>query len=148
MNPTSMMLGPYPFQSYGFGYDGVQRKVETPWADIAVAQDLNQQQWTGPTSETVTIKGVLFPKEWPASLDGLIGAANSGTPLMLVSGDVDSGIIHGMFTVQSVDEDRNYHDRAGRAWRNAYTISLKRYGGGITGAGGAVASLSQLLGLF
>lgn len=127
-NPTSMILGQFPFESLGFGYQGVQRKVDTPWADVAVAQDLNQQQWTGPTSETVTIKGVLFPAHWPASLGGLIGAANSGAPMMLVSGDADSGTIHGTFTVQSIDEDRSFIDGSGRAWRNAYTLTLKRYG--------------------
>lgn len=140
-NPTSMMLGAFPFQALGFGYQGVQRKVETPWADVAVAQDLNQQQWTGPTSETVTIRGVLFPAEWAASLTGLIAAANSGTPMFLVSGDADSGVIHGTFTVQSIDEDRSYIDGSGRAWRNAYTLTLKRYGR--ASRGGGVVSLLQ-----
>src|SRR5690606_2483999 len=88
-NPVSMMLGSFPFQSLGFGYQGLQRRVETPWADVAVVQDLNQQQWTGPTSEEVTIRGVLFPAEWPASLSGVIAAANSGLPMFLVSGDAD-----------------------------------------------------------
>lgn len=142
-NPTSMMLGAFPFQSLGFGYQGVQRKVETPWADIAVAQDLNQQQWTGPTSETVTIRGVLFPAEWAASLTGLIGAANAGVPMFLVSGDAASGMIHGMFTVQSIDEDRSYIDGSGRPWRNAYTLTLKRYGKAGGAAGGGLGSLLQ-----
>lgn len=140
MNPTSMMLGSFPFQALGFGYQGVQRKVETPWADIAVVQDLNQQQWTGPTSEEVTIRGVLFPAEWAASLTGIIAAANAGEPMFLVSGDADSGTIHGMFTVQSVDEDRSFIDRSGRAWRNAYTLTLKRYG---RSAGAGVAGVMR-----
>jgi len=144
---TSMMLGPFPFEAAGFGYTDVQRRVQTPWADIAVAQDLNQQQWTGPTSEDVTIRGVLFPAEFPASLTGLIAAANAGTPLMLVSGDAASGSIHGMFTIQSVDEDRSFHDAAGRAWRNAYTLSLKRYGG-LSGGLSAGSIIPSLLSLF
>jgi phage protein U len=138
-----MMLGPYAFESLGRGFTDVQRKVQTPWADVAVAQDLNQQQWTGPTSEEVTIKGVLFPLSYPASLEGLIFSAKAGTPLMFVSGSADAGLIHGMFTIQSIDEDRGFHDQAGRPWRNAYTITLKRYGRGGTGGG-----LSGLLSLF
>ena len=141
-NPVSMMLGSFPFRSLGFGYQGVQRKVETPWADVAVAQDMNQLQWTGPTAEEVTIRGVLFPAEWAASLSGLIGAATSGTPMFLVSGDAGSGVIHGMFVVQSVEEDRGFHDAGGRAWRNAYTLSLKRYGK--TAGGGIVGALAGL----
>lgn len=144
-NPVSMMLGPFPFQAHGRGYQGVMRHVETPWADIAVAQDLNQQQWTGPTSEEITITGILFPAEFPASLSGLVAAANAGTPLFLVSGDADEGLIHGQFTVQSIEEDRSFHDHAGRAWRNAYTLVLKRYGSAGAGRGGLMGAISNLL---
>lgn len=142
-----MMLGPFPFEVVGFGYTDLQRRVQTPWADIAVAQGLNQQQWTGPTSEDVSIRGVLFPREFPASMSGIVASANAGTPLMLVSGDAAEGLIHGMFTVQSVDEDRSFHDGAGRAWRNAYTISLKRYGSA-AGGGGVGSIIPRLLSLF
>lgn len=147
---TSMMLGPFGFEALGFGYEGVGRRVQTPWADIQVVQSLNQQQWTGPTSDEVTIKGVLFPVEFggQGSLDGIIAAASAGVPLMLVSGDDVEGIIHGTFTVQSVDEDRSYHTLFGGARRNAYSISLKRYNGGLGGGsiGAAVSSLINLLG--
>lgn len=144
--PTSMMLGPFPFEAAGFGYTDVQRRLQTPWAEIAVAQDFNQQQWTGPTSEDVTIRGILFPAEFPASLAGLSAAARSGTPMMLVSGDAVAGVIHGMFTVQSIDEDRSHHDAFGRPWRNAYSLVLKRYSG--AAAGVPVAVFSGLLSLF
>ena len=122
------MLGPFPFQSLGLSYQRVQRKLETPWADVAVAQDLNQQQWTGPTAEGVTIGGILFPAEWEANLNGLIAAASARTPMFLVSGDAASGTIHGMFTVQSIEEDLSFIDTSRRAWRNACTLLLKRYG--------------------
>jgi phage protein U len=141
---VSMMLGPFPFEAHGRGYQDVARQVGTPWVDIAVAQGLNQQQWTGPTSEEVTISGVLFPVEFPASVAGIVAAANSGQPMFLVSGDADEGIIHGRFTVQSIDEDRSFHDAGGRAQRNAYTIKLKRYGSAGR-SGGLVGVLSNLL---
>lgn len=129
-----MMIGAFGFEALGFGFDGVQRRVQTPWVDMPVAQDFNQQQWTGPTSEDVTIKGVLFPVELGGqeSLDGIIATAKAGIPMMLVSGSEAAGVIHGMFTVQSVDEDRSFHTRRGTPMRNAYSISLKRYSGGIT----------------
>lgn len=132
---VSMMLGPYAFEAIGFGYEGVGRRVQTPWADIPVAQTGNRQQWTGPTSEEVTIRGVLFPEEFggQAQLDGVISSANAGVPMMLVSGDAVEGIVHGMFTVQAVDEDRSFHTAHGAARRNGYSISLKRYGGSASG---------------
>jgi len=39
-----MMLGPFPFKSLGFRYQGVKRSLQTPRQDIAEAQTLNQQQ--------------------------------------------------------------------------------------------------------
>lgn len=143
---VSMMLGPYAFEAIGFGYEGVSHRVQTPWADIPVAQTLNQLQWTGPTSEDVTIKGVLFPEEFggQSQLDGLNLSALSGSALMLVTGDALQGVIHGTFTVQSVDEDRSFHTAYGEARRNAYSITLKRYSN--VGAGAAQSSIISLFG--
>ncbi|MGJ7040488.1 phage protein U [Shinella sp. BE166] len=128
--PTPMMLGSFAFEAIGFGFNGLQRRVQTPWADIAVAQTLNQQQWTGPTSEEVTISGVLFNEEFGGqdSLDGIIAAANAGVPLMLVSGSESAGVIHGSFTIQGVSEERSFIDHRGAPRKNSYSITLKRYG--------------------
>lgn len=145
---VTMRLGSFSFEAIGFGYDGVQHKVQTPWADIAVAQTLNQQQWTGPTSDEVTIKGVIFPVEHGGqdSLDGLIAAAQGGVPMMLVSGDEVQGTIHGTYTVQSIDEDHSYHTAFGAPRRNAYSIQLKRYGQSVGGSGGGL--LAPILDIF
>jgi hypothetical protein len=145
-----MMLGAFAFEAIGFGYDGVQHKVQTPWADVAVAQTLNQQQWTGPTSDEVTIKGVLFPVEHggQGSLDGLIAAAKAGVPLMLVSGDDMQGTIHGTYTIQSIDEDRSYHTAFGAPRRNAYSIQLKRYGQSAGGGGSGGGLFAPILDIF
>jgi phage protein U len=146
-----MMLGAFAFEAIGFGYDAVTRRVQTPWADVAVAQTLNQQQWTGPTSDEVSIRGVLFPVEFggQAQLDGIIAASMAGLPMILVTGDEAQGVIHGTFTVQSVDEDRSYHTLYGAARRNAYVISLKRYGqDDATGSGGSTSILQPIIDLF
>ena len=146
-NPVSMALGPFAFEAIGFHYDGLARSVNTSWSDIEVAQRLNAQQWLGPTSDEVTIKGVLFPFEFggQGSLDGVIAAAEAGEPMMFVAGDAADGRIYGYHTIQGVDEDRGFIDRAGVARRNAYQIKLKRYDGEV-GAAGAIASLLSLLG--
>ncbi len=145
---TSMMLGGYAFEALGFGYQGVKRKVSTPWVEISVGQTLNPQQWTGPTSDEVTIQGVLFPEEFggQSQLDGIIAASMAGTEMMLVSGDAVEGVIRGMFTVQSVEEDQSYHDARGAPRRNAYVISLKRSRAETAaGAGGVVDSATSFL---
>lgn len=145
--PTPMMLGAFAFEATGFGFQGLQRRVQTPWADVAVAQTLNQQQWTGPTSEEVTINGVLFPVEFggQSSLDGIISAANAGVPLMLVSGSESAGVIHGTFTVQSVSEDRSFITGHGTPGKNAYSIVLKRYSGAMPG-GSLFSTFLDLIG--
>ncbi len=145
---TSMMLGGYAFEALGFGYQNIKRKVNTPWVEISVGQDLNPQQWTGPTSDEVTIQGVLFPEEFggQSQLDGIIAAQLAGTEMMLVSGDAMEGVIRGMFTVQSVEEDQTYHDAKGMPRRNAYVISLKRIpSDAAASAGGIVDRASSLL---
>lgn len=125
---TSMMLGDFAFEALGFGYQGIKAKVNTPWAESPVGQTLNPLQWTGPTSDEVTINGVLFPEEFGglSQLDGLKAAALAGEELMLVSGDAAEGVIGGIFTIQSIEEDRSYIDRRGQPRRDAYVISLKR----------------------
>ncbi|MBN9443696.1 MAG: phage tail protein [Bosea sp.] len=146
-NPVSMALGPYAFEAIGFHYDGLSRSVNTSWSDIEVAQRRNAQQWLGPTSDEVTIKGVLFPFEFGGqdSLDGVISAAEAGEPMMFVAGDAAAGMIYGYHTIQGVEEDRSFIDRAGIARRNAYQIKLKRYDGEVD-ASGVVGSLLSLLG--
>lgn len=144
--PVTMMLGGFAFEAMGFGYDGLGRSVQTPWAEIDVAQGLDAQQWTGPKSDEITIKGVLFPAEYggQTSLDGLVGAALAGRKMMFVSGTASAGRIHGWFTVQSVEEDRTYIDAAGVARRNAYSIKIKRYGDG----GSLEALIATFISLF
>ena len=144
--PVAMSLGAYAFEALGFGYQDISRRVNTQWVDIPVAQSLNQQQWTGPTSEEVTIRGVLFNEEFGGqnSLNGLIASANAGTPLLYISGDATEGLIHGMFTIQNTDETGTFYDRFGRAWRNSYSITMKRHGQAAAG-GNTLSLLSGLL---
>lgn len=148
---TSMMLGGFAFEAHGFGYQGIRRAVNTSWAEVAVSQTLNPMQWTGPTSDEITISGVIFTEEFggQSQLDGIVAAALSGVPMMLVSGGAAEGMVHGLYAVQGVDEDRSYHDASGVARRNAYSIKLKRKPDGASQvgaslAGGAAAFLSDL----
>jgi len=144
--PVSMSLGPYAFEALGFSYTDVSRSLDTSWAEIAVANRFDVLQWTGPKSDTATIKGVLFPLEFggAGSLEGIRSAATSGRPLMLVS---RGGRIYGNFVVERVSEDRGYHDRNGTPRQNAYEIHLKAYGGTPGGLGEFRLTLGGVLSL-
>ena len=101
-------------------------------------------QWTGPKSDSVSIKGVLFPVALggAAGLEGIRKAAIAGTPLMLVS---LGGQIYGNYVVEGVKEDRSYHDRRGTPQQNAYELRLTAYNKAV--GGGLAISLGGILNL-
>lgn len=142
MGPTPIALGPYHFQALGFHMTDLTRDLQTPWAEIDVAMRFDALHWTGPKSDAVTIKGVLFPQEFGglASLNGIAAAARAGRPLTLVTGAGDVG---GHFVVVSVSEDWGFIDARGRPHRDAYQIQLRRYTGA-SGLGGILAALTRL----
>jgi phage protein U len=142
MGPTPIALGPYQFQALGFGMTDLNRDLQTPWAEIDVAMRFDALHWTGPKSDSVTIKGVLFPQEFGglAALNGIAAAARAGRPLTLVTGAGDVG---GRFVVVSVSEDWSYIDARGRPRRDAYQIQLRRYAGA-SGLGGILGALTRL----
>lgn len=140
--PVVAALGPFAFEAHGFGLTDITRALKTPWGSQQVAGGMNPLQWTGGDSDTLTIKGVVFPHEFGGleSLNGLRVAAEAGRPLMFVN---FAGQIFGMHVIESVDEDRSLLDASGRPMRDAYTLSLKRYPGGID-----FNPMSVLVGLF
>lgn len=134
--PTVMALGGFTFRALGgLTYNGLTRDLDTSWAEIAVVDGFNAQQWTGPKNDVVTISGVLFPEEFGGmgSLNGIRSAAIAGIPMMLVTA---AGSVHGMHTIQGVGEDQTFHDAQGRPRQDAYDIKLKKYS-----AGGGLLSL-------
>lgn len=134
--PTPMALGQFAFRALGFSFEGQQRELSTPWAEIDVCYRLNALQWTGPTSDKFTIDGCIFEEAFggQSSLEGIRAAAMSGTPLMLVT---FAGKVHGFHAIQGVREDRTAVMADGVARRNQYQIELTRVS---TGIGGGIAS--------
>jgi len=126
-----MALGPYKFQAHGFGLTGLTRKLDSSWAELETVGRLNALQWTGPRSETITISGVLFPKEFggETSLEGIRKAARFGLPKMLVT---SGGKVYGLQAIQGVEEESGFLDRNGQAGRIAYSIELKQVSTGFS----------------
>jgi len=138
--PTPMALGGHAFHAHGFGFTGLNRQLDTGWAELDVAMRFDALHWTGPKGETVSIKGVLFPQEFGGldTLESLRRAAQNGEPMQLVSA---RGQVFGRYVVVSIDEDRSLHDAVGQPMRNAYSLQLKRYTGA---AGSALSVLTRL----
>lgn len=132
--PTPMALGGYAFRGLGFSFEGQAIDLQTPWAELQVVGRMDALHWTGPKSKTFSIRGCIFEEAFggQASLDGLSGAADSGAPLMLVTG---AGRVHGLHVIFGVSEDRDRVRYDGMARKNAYEITLRKYtpGGSIGG---------------
>ncbi|MFT0892750.1 phage tail protein [Pseudochelatococcus sp. G4_1912] len=142
--PVTMSLGPYAFEAHGFGYTDITRSLTTSWSSVDVVDRMEVLQWTGPKSEAVSIKGVLFPAEFGGedSLEGIRSAAQKGEPLMLVS--LDGGVF-GQFVIEAVNEERAFIDPRGMPRKNAWSIELKRFEQAGSGQSGGA---SQSIGLF
>lgn len=142
-----MALGPFAFQALGFAFDQQGLSIETPWAEVEVADRFDALQWTGPKSQRLSIRGVIFDAEFGGqeSLEGLASAAAAGRPLMLVT---MAGRVHGLHVIVHISEDRSHIMANGLARMNQYSIDLQRYHGasGLLGgvSGGIAGALSGI----
>lgn len=124
-----MALGPFMFESLTFGFDGLQRTLDSRWAKSQVLGTMDLLHWTGGGGDTVSIGGVQFPEEFGGqyTLESLRAAAMAGLVLPLVT---LAGTVYGLHVVTSVGEDQTYHDRNGLPRKNVFRISLDRFTGG------------------
>jgi uncharacterized protein len=124
--PTPMALGPFQFRGLGFGFSSTSDDLQTPWAEIDVANRIEALQWTGPKSESFSIKGALFPEEFGGddTLHELRQAALRGEIMMLVT---FNGRVHGTHVITAVTRENAYIRSDGLPRQITYTISLKRY---------------------
>lgn len=121
-----LALGPYAFKALGFSYKQRQRMIETKWAEIEVAGDMNSLQWHGGQSEKEIIRGVLFSEfGGGGSLAGLQQAQKSGVVLPLVSLGGTPFNVFGLQSIQRIEEDHSYIDERGSWRKNAYTIEVR-----------------------
>ena len=138
--PTPMQLGPVSFRAAGFMYDALSENLDTSWAELEVANTMNPMHATGPKSHEITIRGVLFPKEWGGmdSLRTLTRLAQAQVPLMLVTG---SGRILGFQAIQGINQDYSAIDRYGEPLRNRYEIRCRKLVGPLGGVIGVVSAI-------
>ena len=145
MAGLSMMgLGGWAFEAYGFSFTDRGHEVSTDWAEIEVAGSMNPLQWTGGQSETLTIRGVLFPQSLGGlgTLSGLKLASTAGRVLPLVMLEPAGGNILGMWVITKVGDDATLF-LGGGPLRDAYRLTLRK---SVSGFGGH--SIPSVLSLF
>lgn len=126
--PVTMTLGPFAFESHGFGFTDLGRDLDTQWTEVKVAQDWDALQWLGPGKEEAEIRGVLFPERFGGltQLSGIRSLAISGQPMPLIS---LGGNVFGLFVVIGLKEDQDLFNAAGTPRQDKYSIRLRRYPG-------------------
>ncbi|WP_178352710.1 phage tail protein [Loktanella atrilutea] len=140
-----MALGLFQFEALGFGFNDRSKSQKTSWAKIPVAGGMDRMQWTGGDSQTETIGGVVFSHfGGQLSLEGIKAAAANGLQLPLVDATGNLFNVFGMYVVEDISEQQNVFDGQGAPLRNAYSISLTKYQGGLS----PVSALSAVVGLF
>lgn len=122
-----MTLGPFKFGIETAAYQELSRTTEFKWAEQAVFGDLDNLQFLGPGSDTITLNGVIFPefKGGTGQLDTLREIGGSGLPFLLISG---LGDVMGGWVIDRVEEGQGVFAAMGVPRKQEFTITIKKYG--------------------
>jgi len=128
-------LGTFRFSVNSAAYDQLVRKSGYTWAAQNKIGDMPALQFTGTESETINLKGVIYP-EYLVQWRGLTGAqafgqieamrqvAAQGQPQLLCSGLGDS---LGKWVIESIEETQSNFFSNGVGRKQEFNISLKKY---------------------
>ena len=127
MSEIMMALGSYRFSLDSAAYQELRRSNAYRWQALARLQRLPAQQFLGPGSETLDIKGVIYPhyRGGFKQLDAMRAQAGKGEPLLLVDG---LGFIWGQWVVLQVDETQSVLLTNGQPRKLIFQLRLARYG--------------------
>lgn len=120
-----MTLGLYIFKLSTLPYQSVNRTVDYNWAQNKRIGLRPASQFMGVEQESIELTGQLVPDVTggQSSLTALQLMADSGRAWPLIEG---TGIIYGMFIIESINNVSSQLLSNGRARNIAFTIKLKR----------------------
>ena len=127
MSETMMALGSYRFSLDSAAWQELRRSTAYRWQALGRLQRLPAQQFLGPGSETLELKGVIYPhyRGGFKQLDAMRAQAGKGEPLLLVDG---LGFIWGQWVVLQVDETQSVLLTNGQPRKLEFQLRLARYG--------------------
>jgi phage protein U len=123
-----MIVGTYPFSIRTAAYEQLQRTMSWRWEQQDRVGRRPAMQYLGPDLMEVTLSGVIFP-HWNGGrhqLDAMRAEAGRGRPLIMVDG---TGRPWGDFVITQIDETHSDVDRDGTPREQAFTMTLREYGG-------------------
>lgn len=127
MSETMMALGSYRFSLTSASYQELRRSNAYRWLAQERFQRLPAQQFVGPGSETLDLKGIIYPhyQGGMKQLDVMRAQAGRGVPLLLVDG---LGFIWSQWVILQVDETQTVMLTNGQPRKLEFQLRLARYG--------------------
>lgn len=139
-----MMLGPIRFSVDAAAYDNLKRRAEYRWPVMERLGRRVAHQFVGIGSETINLKGTIYPTFDPYSNGSRIGIyrvsemrsiAEQGTPMDLITG---YGEVMGRFCIKAVEETETAFFENGAFRKQEFEVELTRYGEDEAGLDGIV----------
>jgi len=123
---TMMRLGSYKFCIYTAAYQELNRTTNYKWGEQAVFGDWDNLQFLGPSEDTQSLTGVVYPefKGGTGQIDELRALAATGIPQLLISG---TGKILGYWVINSITEGQTKFAAFGVPRRQEFTINMRKY---------------------
>ena len=122
-----MALGEYRFSLTTAAYQEFTHSAEYRWAAQERLGRLPAQQYVGPGRETISLRGVLYPRfrGGLGQLDRMRAEAGRGVSLEMTEG---SGRVWGRWVITRVEETRRIFDPDGTPRKIEFRLELRRYG--------------------
>ncbi|MDE9566148.1 phage tail protein [Xenorhabdus bovienii] len=140
-----MIYGMFVFMLNTTPYQSMNRNMD--WRHVKNDRIGKSAKWqyVGPGEDSIILNGMLYPEVTGGdiSLEVLRTMAFSAKPWPLIEG---TGMIYGMFVIDSLTENRTEFFADGKARRIEFTVSLKRVSEDIR-EGLSVVTADDLLGL-
>lgn len=130
MRPILLGVGPYRFQIAGLNYQDVERTFDFRWQAQDRIGRRPAQQFLGPGEETVSLRGVIYPKDPRlgngfAQLEDMRREAMRGVPRGVAS---NLGRYYGQWCIKSIRDTQTFFDRNGEPRRVEFSIEMTHYG--------------------
>jgi len=134
-------VGPYRFAIVGLNYQSLERSFEYRWEPQPRIGRRPALQWLGPGVETVTLNGVIYPRDPRtrgdqgfAQLEQMRAEAMQGIPRGVAS---QLGRYYGQWCITNITDVQTFFFRDGRPQRVEFTIEMAAYGPDGFAGGGA-----------
>jgi phage protein U len=126
MAETMLALGDFRFSLPTAAYDEFRRASEWDWAEQQRFGNTPALQFTGRTSDTITLSGLIYPefRGGYGQVAAMRTTADAKAPQMLVDG---TGEVMGRWVIARVEEGRRVFWPNGQPRRMEFSLTLKKY---------------------